>query len=113
MGFLIHSPFVDSAHCTEADFGSECVSEDRRIAKTAPNAILYMPNKHIWPRCGLHVKTKKAIYFAQRGLICAIWDGRQVGKLPIGKINFYEIGFNLQVFIDFINYIIQLWKGNA
>ena len=79
--------------------------------RLAPSYICL--NKHIWPRRGLHMKTKKAIYFAQRGLICAIWDGRQVGKLPIGKINFYEIGFNLQIFIDFTNYIMQLWKGNA
>ena len=98
---------------TEADFGSECVSENHRTAKNAPTPSYLYPNKGIWSRRAFHEKTKKAIYFDQRGLICAIWEARQGGKLPIGQIDFYEIGFNLQILIDFINYIMKLWTGNA
>ena len=49
---------------TEADFGSECVSENRRNAKNAPKPSYLDPNKRIWPRRAFHEKTKKAIYFA-------------------------------------------------
>ena len=83
------------------------------MPKLRSTPLYLSPNNDIWPRRVFHGKTKKAIYILQRGLICAICEGRQGTDLPIGKINFNEISFNLQIFIDFINYIVQLWKGNA
>ena len=61
----------------------------------------------------IYIKTKKAIYFWKRGLICAIFEVRQVTNLPIGKIKFDQNASILQTLTSPMFYSHKLWRGNA